>query len=217
MIPDAHLPLTNAFSKAGLRERIMFVAIAVWWGAAPHPGPSAAATRTATVPENATTTYFDVRGVSAAALRAELTRLGPRENGFPAFGKYYASIRYNYTSRVIAGVCEAAVRVDLTSTTTLPRWIDERSADLTLQRQWKDFLGRLTVHENGHRTIAIATANEMQRTMTGARASSCAVLDSDLKARFNALLARSTADQTRYDADTSHGMKQGAIWPPPQS
>src|SRR5438128_1696286 len=121
------------------------------------------------IPENATTTYYDVRGVSAAALRAELTRLGPKENGVPAFGRYYANIRYSYSSQVLAGACAPTVRVELISTTTLPRWIDQRFAEPALQRQWKDFLDKLALHESGHRAISVATANEMHRAMNATR------------------------------------------------
>ena len=134
--------------------------------AQPTPKPS--------VVEKATIEYFNVRGSTVAAVSAELNRLSPRHDGRPVYGKYQYAFKYDYATRVTAGGCEPVVTVGLTSKTILPKWIDVSAGDSATQRQWSYFLNNLTVHENGHRTIALSIANAMQQSMSAIRAPSCA-------------------------------------------
>lgn len=165
--------------------------------------------------EKAAIEYFNVRGSTVAAVSAELNRLSPRQAGRPVYGKYEYSFRYDYATRVTAGGCEPVVTIALTSKTILPKWIDVSAGDSATQRRWSYFLNNLTVHENGHRTIALSIATAMQQSMAAARAPSCAGLDAGLRAESNNRVAQANAEQLRYDAETSHGVKQGATWPVP--
>jgi predicted secreted Zn-dependent protease len=189
----------------------------VGFAAAVTAAPSLAAQTTPkpSVVEKATIEYFNVRGSTVAAVSAELNRLSPRQDGRPVYGKYQYAFRYDYTTRVTAGGCEPIVTVGLTSTTMLPKWIDVSAGDSATQRQWSYFLNNLTVHENGHRTIALSIANGMQQSMSAIRAPSCAGLDAGLRAESNNRVAEADAEQIRYDAESNHGVKQGAIWPVP--
>src|SRR4051812_16278588 len=80
--------------------------------------------------ETATTEYYPVRGISVEALSAELRRLSPMgPDGHQVMGEYNGSFRFTPTLSAVGGTCIASVRVDVTSKTTLPKWVDAPAAD----------------------------------------------------------------------------------------
>jgi predicted secreted Zn-dependent protease len=77
---------------------------------------------------------------------------------------------------------------------------------------WQGYYEHLVTHENGHRDIAVETARGLCRRLSelGWFADRDELEDA-AKALIKADFKRHNEAQVEYDADTHHGIKQGAI------
>jgi len=96
----------------------------------------------------------------------------------------------------------------------LPKWTRTGNPSGQLEEKWARFMEKLMLHEKGHRDIAVAAANEL----TGAIAElpparTCEDLDRAISTLCRSRITRMKKEQKAYDATTSHGVTQGAVFP----
>jgi predicted secreted Zn-dependent protease len=160
---------------------------------------------------------YDVRGTSIPELRSGLRRHGIRMND----GKTYDAltswdIRWEYDYDRPPGSCSVDnFRAFVNVTILYPRWVaDENDDPVLLSDTWDAYLHSLIRHEQGHRDIAVATADGLIRAVTALPpAATCADLDRAVAALARSFMKRLNLDQQAYDAETGHGTMQGAVLP----
>ena len=110
----------------------------------------------------------------------------------------------------------------INTTIYLPRWTDGYNSTCDkVKAEWDRFLTTLTTHEQGHDQVsenALSSANPLT-TISGvgsgcdqvtAVANAQAVLATQYNAECQRLSNAISAANTQYDADTDHGLTQGA-------
>ncbi len=96
----------------------------------------------------------------------------------------------------------------------LPKWVRKGDAPRPLVEKWEKYLQQLMMHEEGHRDRAVEAAAELTRAVTELPpVSTCAELDRAVHDLCRARMDKLLEDQKEYDAATSHGAAQGAVFP----
>jgi predicted secreted Zn-dependent protease len=158
--------------------------------------------------------YLDVTGNSKRELIEALDRLSvPDDTGKRFYGHTHWELRWNYNVASEGAECRVtAVTATLDMTMSLPRWDPPRNADPALVRTWNAFVAGLREHEEGHRDIALAAAQEITRRIEAIPpAANCAKLKRTVGIRANSLLDEYREKGRRYDKATDHGRAQGAV------
>ncbi len=104
--------------------------------------------------------------------------------------------------------------VSLAMTMTLPIMVDKIAAPSNIQSRWISFVNNTIIHETGHVDLALQGARDYQRTLGGVLpANDCETMKVRLDTLFRNAFAAIDQAQVDYDADTRHGMRQGAVFP----
>lgn len=160
---------------------------------------------------------YDVRGTSIPELRAGLRRYGVRMNDGNTYDALTSwNIRWEYDYDRTSGSCSIDdFRAFVDVTILYPRWISDDNDDpVLISDAWDSYLHSLIRHEQGHRDIAVATADRLIRTVAALPpAATCADLDRAVAALGRSFMTRLNLDQRAYDAETGHGAMQGAVLP----
>lgn len=157
------------------------------------------------VPE-AVVSYYDVKGSSGDEIRKAIDRSPqrPREGGRAVD----ALTTWNYSWRTWGdghGGCDPSrAEVLFTANVLLPRLVGQVPPNVA--RDWDRYIVNLRTHEAGHVTYAKA---RMADVMAAAKSPRCA----DVKPAVDRVLNEIRANDRLYDAQTSHGLKQGAVFP----
>lgn len=135
------------------------------------------------------TVHFWVTGNTADQIADSLRVMGPRRVGvrYGAFTDW--SVRY------AVGRNSAVVHVDVI--TTLPKWIEPRTAPKSLVQTWRSFLDGLVEHERGHRDIAVAAGRELLAELRHGGV--------DPATALSRIIEQARGQEERFDADTHHG------------
>ena len=154
--------------------------------------------------------YYDIQGLTALDLRYDMNAKGPQApsgDRFDGYTRWHANWRWRYRNTGSSCAIES-VRM------TLPRWQNERSADLATQQEWARFLAALERHEDGHRRNGVAAGDEIdQRVASLPPAATCAALGAIADELGKRIVQRYTQLDADYDRDTGHGATQGARYP----
>jgi predicted secreted Zn-dependent protease len=165
--------------------------------------------------ENAQTTYYDVVGSNANALRRQMNAKGPPEGGkrFDAHTEW--NVRWNYRYRPTASGCElAGVNVSVSGTILLPRWIHANDVPKVLVQDWDKYLAALKLHEEGHYAHGESAARDIEAMARSFHGSGdCATVVSEFNAQARSIIERYKALDAAYDQETDHGRTQGAQFP----
>ncbi len=135
-------------------------------------------------------------------------------------GKKYDSVtnwkvKWNYDYNRRPGTCTTgSFRVTVDVVFHVPKWVRTADASRSLEKKWTDYVEKLMLHEKGHRDQAVQAADDLTRAVAELPPTrSCEELDRAVhslsKSRMDALLKA----QDSYDAATSHGAAQGAVFP----
>lgn len=155
--------------------------------------------------------YYDVHGRTARELAEDMRRRGPQNGRF--FGEAESPLRWSWRTRADGMGCRtSSASVVVRSEITLPRWTPPADTAPGLYAQWKTFLAALETHEVGHKNISARNARTMLsalQNLTGL----CNSLDTERRRITDGTLARVREEQSQYDADTRHGVTQGAVFP----
>lgn len=163
---------------------------------------------------NAQERTYAIRGDTAAALREQMRTLGPAvaaDGGhFAAWTQWQLQWHYDYL-RDDGGCRIGASRVELTTTMTLPSWVDYARATPALRQRWDEFVTRLRTHEDGHREHGMQAARAVRQVIDHVgRALDCRTLGEQIDAYAHAAIAQQAWADKDYDARTRHGQTQGA-------
>ena len=174
--------------------------------------PSLAGTRAEPEVRESIETY-DVHGSTAAQVRRDLARHGPRVGGraYGARTTWELTWTYSLEERdAECGLASCDVRVDIT--TTLPRWVpDDPAPDDKLVARWERYLSALATHEEGHRRFGLEAASAVERSLTSiVPEPTCADLEAAIAAAAAEVVGQYRERERRYDEETKHGRADGA-------
>jgi predicted secreted Zn-dependent protease len=159
--------------------------------------------------------FYDVRGSTAAELRAEIARLGPVSEGTRHQGLTNWRITWQTVTTSDRGKCSAtAANVTYAVEIVIPRWVNEVGAPQALSTSWRTYLTGLLRHEHGHRDIAEEGVEEVRRVLKNpVSQATCAAAAAALNGAGKAIVDKTGARQRQYDKDTDHGRGQGVRLP----
>jgi len=161
-------------------------------------------------------TYFDVQGTTSRELNDEIKAKAPiGDNGLRSDGYTRWNIDWTFQLDSDGSGCTAShVDVNLAVHTILPRWNPPRAAARALVARWNSYVAALRIHEEGHRSRAVAAAGDVRRALESEdRAPDCATLEKRLNAKAGAQLDELRRRQAAYDVETESGRKQGVRRP----
>lgn len=159
--------------------------------------------------------YYDVRGNTAAELRAEIARLGPMSDGVRHQAVTNWRLSWQPVTSVSGQRCSvSSLNISLTIEIVMPRWVNEIGAPQGLSTNWRTYLTGLLNHEHGHKDIALAGADEVRALVKAAATyPSCEAAVAAINTAGKAIVDKTIARQRQYDLDTNHGRNQGVRLP----
>jgi predicted secreted Zn-dependent protease len=162
--------------------------------------------------------YYDAHGRTAAELRADMGKLGPKLDGTTFVGETRSPMRWTWrTESTGAGSCSIRdVSVFVNAQITLPRWTPPADAEPSLLAEWNRFLGALETHEGGHKDISAKAGTAIIDRLRGLSAV-CSMLGTRANDLARDIVERASAEQRAYDATTRHGLTQGTAFGPGRS
>jgi predicted secreted Zn-dependent protease len=188
--------------------------------AIPTAVSSAAALPSLRPPAGATVTMRDasyaITGDTAAELVAAMRaqKLVDR-SGDVGFALTTWDVNWTYKWVAAGGTCgigNLAVKVEVV--TTLPSWNPPATADTRLVDNWERFTNALVVHERGHAQNGLDRAAEIAAAMASMDPKpSCNALERSADAAGEAIIEAGRRWDVTYDAETKHGLTQGASFP----
>lgn len=95
----------------------------------------------------------------------------------------------------------------------MPRWVPPADTEPGVYGQWQASMAALQRHEIGHKDISARAAREILQRLN-AVSTFCNGLGDEVKRMTDGIIARETAAQSAYDAETRHGRTQGTAFPP---
>jgi predicted secreted Zn-dependent protease len=152
--------------------------------------------------------YYNVYGQTTDQISQQLTQCSP--------ASYFAKTNYNmnwaYSTKGIAnGKCAISqVRVGMHIVVQYPMWQDGGSASDSVRSQWQKLSTSLAVHEQGHVTRNIQTAQSLVSSLRAIQPAGCAAIKAKAASIVADHYARLRASHTSYDTETNHGQTQGA-------
>jgi predicted secreted Zn-dependent protease len=158
--------------------------------------------------------FYDIDGTTPDELRAQMKRNGTTWND----GKVYAAlttwdIRYHYDITHKNGkyqLSEIGTEVDIVF--HLPKLVPSPGTPDHLSMSWNTYLGNLKTHEVGHRDLAVRIGEEIYQALASLESSSDKKeLDRSAQVLIKAKFKTLKQVQIDYDAETHHGVKQGAV------
>jgi len=160
--------------------------------------------------------YYEVQGVSESELRCDMNHNSCKWDD----GKKYDSVTswrvkwdYDY-DRTPQSCAPVSFKASVEVVFRYPKWVRADGAPQPLTAKWNNYMKNLTVHENGHRDMAVEAAAELTRAVAELQpAPSCAELDREVKALCRLRMTKLNEDEKAYDVTTKHGLTQGAIFP----
>jgi len=160
--------------------------------------------------------YYTITGGEEKDLREQLTRKGTAWSD----GKKYDSLttwhlEWGYEHDWSAQSCNAeAFQASAEVTIRYPEWIPTDDAPQELVDKWKEYLANLVLHEEGHRDMVLEAVGDITNAVAKlSDAPTCADIDRMVKALCHERMAKLNVDTRAYDAMTSHGAEQGAVFP----
>jgi len=197
-------------SSAGLRLRVLAPLVCLVVIAAVAPAAEAS-------PQvHIATKYYTVHGRTAQEIRRDLNKHGVRSSDgktYDAHTRWYVQWRFDFRNE--GSRCALrGVRTSVDVTYTLPRWVDGAKAPEELWNQWQRYMRNLKTHEDGHRDIGVAAAEEIDKALNGLEpAANCREAESKANALAQNIIDKFRSKENFYDLRTAHGMLQGATFP----
>ncbi len=151
-------------------------------------------------------TYYDVSGSSEPEIRNAIDKSPSRpRNGNTAVD---ALTTWNFGWKMWKdekGTCDPALaEVTFTAEVILPRLVG--SVPAAVARDWDRYIASLRTHEAGHAGYA---RSRFADVLAAAKSPRC----EDINPAVNHVLNTIREHDRLYDAETSHGLKQGAVFP----
>jgi predicted secreted Zn-dependent protease len=139
--------------------------------------------------------YYAIGGGSASEIYAAMLRRGPHVHGKKAYAASSAATSHN-GSLVQAESCVVKnYRLKIDFVIRLPKIANESALPAADRSRWRQFAQFLKRHEETHRSIWLACAQNLETKVRAIKAASC----SDVDARIDRLW-----DQMRQSCDRKH-------------
>ncbi len=161
---------------------------------------------------------YTVAGTTITDLRRALDAKALTDPHEPT-GRYYAMTewlvssdwRWSSTTR---GCEMEGAGVTVVLTMTLPALTTRQGVATDVLTRWDNFLANTVAHEKGHVIRTLDGARDYQRTIGTLPAQpSCQSMRPTLDALFKQHLGLIDRANVQYDAETNHGMTEGAVFP----
>ncbi len=160
--------------------------------------------------------YYEVKGSSEPELRCDMNHNSCRWDD----GRKYDSVtswrvKWNYDYDRAPQSCTAvSFKASVEVVFLYPKWVHAGGVPQPLVAKWDSYMKNLTVHENGHRDIAVKAATELSQSVGKLPpAPSCSGLDREVQTLCRLRMKKLNDDEQAYDVSTKHGFTQGAIFP----
>ena len=101
------------------------------------------------------------------------------------------------------------VEVFLHMIITLPRWQQPDGVDSLLIQYWQTYVDAISLHEEGHRTIAIEGAKSLTRALWRIKAFDCNEIHNRVRDQYEVIRDDWRAKQNTYDR-----VYKPIYWPP---
>jgi predicted secreted Zn-dependent protease len=150
--------------------------------------------------------YYDVSGDSESAIRNSMERSPdrPREGARGVDAQTTWNFSWRSWSDGHGGCDPSMVEVMFTANVVLPRLIGSMPSNVT--RDWNRYIANLRTHEAGHVAYALSRKADV---LAAAKTARC----QDINGAVQRVLDDIREHDRRYDRETSHGIKQGAVFP----
>jgi predicted secreted Zn-dependent protease len=158
---------------------------------------------------------YAITGRTAAELRVQMDRLGPRaEDGTIYDANTRSELSWRYTFQASLDGCRISTAdIGLSVVYVMPKWADYNGGPREVRDSWDRYYGRLTIHEQGHRDVGMQVAADLERDLLDMRRRYCDELGRDAEEMARGSL-KTLKDRNRaYDDRTRHGADEGAVFP----
>lgn len=154
------------------------------------------------------TEYYTVEGRTPKQIYNNLKKNSPLNKGTETYQAHTrTNIRYKFKWGKKGKSCDMkSVTVYVHLTYLYPRLA--HSVDYKTRKWWKEFLGKLEVHELIHGEISIKAAHTLDDELKMIRNIRCPDFKNLVKRRADIILDKMKQDQKDYDKLTEHGLKQ---------
>jgi predicted secreted Zn-dependent protease len=152
--------------------------------------------------------YYDVEGRDQGSLLGSVNAHSGGQHGYATW-----FLSYQFQTRSMPGGCGVgSLTTKLELKVRLPRWSPPPDAAPGLASSWQRYLNALLVHENGHLQTGRDFEAGFKRAAASLSAPNCGAVSAALRASFETLLSQAQQRDRDYDAQTSHGATQGAVF-----
>lgn len=160
--------------------------------------------------------YYEVTGQDEKELRKQMSRNGSSwsdGNRYDSITRWRVTWDYGY-ERTARACSPDSFRANIEIAIRYPKWIPADDAPSPLREKWDAYLTSLTVHETGHRDMAVEAVEDLTRAIAEMPAApTCAELDRKIRCLCRERMQKLNEDAKDYDSATRHGSAQGAVFP----
>lgn len=153
---------------------------------------------------------YVIEGNSVEELRSAMDRYARSSGGHYASTKW--DIRWSERWAAKNGACVLThFNVTLAVVFKMPEWRGAETADPLLRDKWLRFRNALQLHEDGHKDMGVQAARKIDGILKNfGPVSSCDSMAAAVNRAGEAVLAEYQQKEIQYDAETRHGIFQGA-------
>jgi predicted secreted Zn-dependent protease len=159
---------------------------------------------------------YQVYGHSVSEVRAQINQCSPvsafNSGEYDATTSWWLNTAYNAVQNS-SGCTLANVSVGVHIKTLMPYWQPTAGDEPGLSDHWQSYVANLTVHETGHKNIAITEAAALLNGLQNFPVTDCGTIFQAAKSYGDTKIAQLSADENAYDTTTQHGANQGATFP----
>jgi len=146
---------------------------------------------------------YELRGLSREAIHDDLHRVGKKDGDGVIEGEVNDDLGWKLKFVAEEGSCRVASdEITLKLSVTMPVWLDEASADQAVRTVWNSYYQDLKAHEDGHKTIAVDAAQQINKLTHGAKAvGPCKALEESLNTAARQIVDTAEKAQDKHDAE----------------
>lgn len=96
----------------------------------------------------------------------------------------------------------------------MPKWVHNADADPIEKERWYRYYKDLVDPENGHKELTVEAENKIEQMILEMYPSrNCTILKSEARRLGRSVVDEYNARSAKYDMETDHGGKEGAMAP----
>lgn len=149
-----------------------------------------------------TSSTYELQGLSPDAIHEDLILKAPREGDEIIERETNDDLTWKFQTATAENSCGIVKDVvNLKISQRLPSWSDRERADPSVRTAWRDYFDNLRAHENGHKTISVKAAHQIDRLLHHASTpgGTCADLEVNLNRAAKQTMADAEREQGQWD------------------